>query len=341
MKDRFKYYLHKVVEGQCLTAEESSDVFDCVMDGQISPAQIGALLAAFRIRGESLDEIIGAATAMRAKALSFEAPNNAIDMCGTGGDASSSLNVSTAVAFVVAACGVPVAKHGNRSVSSLSGSADILEHLGVNIDSEIAVMERAIKEINIGFMMAPKFHPAMRHVASVRKELGIRTLFNILGPLSNPAHVKYQLLGVYAKHLLEPMAHTLNALSTVRAWVVHGSDGLDELTITGPSYVAEVNKGKVSTFELDPTEYGLKTYPAEAIKGGDVLYNAEMLKTLLQSPANVHDAYRDIVLLNAAACLVIVEVEKDLRQAIARARDTLVSGKAYQCLEQLIKITTS
>lgn len=340
-KDRFKSYLYKVVEGHYLTAEEATDIFDCIMEGQTSPAQIGALLAVLRIRGESVDEIIGAAMAMRAKALSFKAPKQAIDMCGTGGDASSSLNVSTAVAFVVAACGVPVAKHGNRSVSSLSGSADILEYLGINIEADIAVMEQAIQEINIGFMMATKFHPAMRYVAPVRKELGIRTLFNILGSLSNPAHIKYQLLGVYSKHLLEPMAQTLSALGTTKAWIVHGSDGLDELTITGPSYVAQLSCGSVSTFELNPLDYGLNIYPLETIKGGDVAYNATMLKTLLQSPASVHEAYRDIVILNAAACLVIVEAEKDLKHAVVRAREALNSGKAYVCLEQLIKITTA
>jgi len=339
MSDRLKYYLYRLVEGECLTAEESAEVFGCIMQEEVSDAQIAALLTALRVRGETVDEIMGAAMAMRTRALPFSAPGGAIDMCGTGGDALASLNISTAVAFIVAACGVPVAKHGNRSVSSLSGSADVLEHLGVNIFAETSVMERAIRETHMCFIMGPKFHPAMQHVATVRKALGIRTMFNILGPLSNPATISYQLLGVYALSLLEPMAYVLKALGIQRAWVVHGSDGMDELTITGVSYVAEVLNGSIGRFELNPRDYGFPLYPPEAIKGGDSLHNAEMLKNLLQAHESAPPAYKDIILLNAGACLMIAGVEKDLHAGIAKARRILESGKAYHCLEQLIHYT--
>lgn len=337
--DRLKHYLYKLVEGSYLTAEESADLFRSIIQQDVGEVQVAALLTALRMRGETADEIMGAASAMRAKALPFSAPEGAIDMCGTGGDALASLNVSTAVAFVVAACGIPVAKHGNRSVSSLSGSADVLEHLGINIYADTSLMERALKEIHISFIMGTKFHPAMQHVASVRKALGIRTIFNILGPLSNPATVHYQLLGVYAASLLEPMAQTLNALGIRRAWVVHGHDGMDELTITGVSQVVEVEDGGIKRFELNPVEYGLSIYPPEAIKGGDSQYNATMLKHLLQGKDTVPSAYKDIVILNAAACLVIAGAEKDLHHGITKARTILESGKAYQCLEQFIHYT--
>lgn len=330
-------FIKKITEGENLTEEDSSRAFQIVMNGGATPAQIAGLLVGLRMKGETVDEITGAVRVMRAKSGKIAAVENALDTCGTGGDASGSYNISTAVAFVVAGCGVPVAKHGNKAISSRSGSADVLALLGVNLEADSTVIERALREAGICFMMAPKFHTAMRHVGPVRQELAIRTIFNILGPLANPADARYQLLGVYAKELAEPMAKVLKNLGSERAWVVHGSDGMDELTTTGSSFVAELKDGEVTTFEVTPAEAGLEKVEPGALRGGDVVYNAQELKKVLMNQGN--KAYRDIVLLNAGAALIVAGKATDLADGVRQARESLESGKANEALLKLVEFS--
>ena len=263
----FKELLAFVADGGSLSQEQAEEAFEIIMSGDATPSQIGAFLMALRVRGETVDEITGAARVMRAKATHLEAPNGAIDTCGTGGDASGTYNVSTGAALVAAACGVPVAKHGNRALSSKAGSADVMSALGVNIEADMELVKESLWRNNIGFLMAPRHHAAMRHVAPTRVELGTRTIFNLLGPLSNPANARRQLLGVFHRQWIEPMAEVLGSLGSERAWVVHGSDGLDELTTTGASYVAELNDGKVSTFEVRPEDAELSRASPGDLKG--------------------------------------------------------------------------
>jgi anthranilate phosphoribosyltransferase len=289
------------------------------------------------VRGETVDELTGGAEALRERMVEVQAPADAIDTCGTGGDASGTFNVSTAAALVVAACGVPVAKHGNRALSSRAGSADILAALGVNIDVEPSRVERAIREAGIGFMMAPRHHGAMRHVAGARVELGTRTIFNLLGPLANPAGARRQLLGVFAHDWIEPLARVLGQLGSERAWVVHGSDGLDELTTTGPSHVAELRAGRVTTFEVTPEEAGLPRARLEDLRGADATTNADALRALLDG---VRGPYRDIVLLNSAAALVIADRAADLAAGVARAVEAVDSGAAKAALARLVAISS-
>jgi anthranilate phosphoribosyltransferase len=291
---------------------------------------------ALRVRGETVEEITGAARAMRGKAARIQAPAGAIDTCGTGGDASGTYNISTCAAVVVAACGVPVAKHGNRAASSKSGSADVLAALGVNLDAPHEVVEQAIREAGIGFMMAPRHHSAMRHVVPTRTELGTRTLFNLLGPLANPANAHYQLLGVFGRDWVEPIAQVLGRLGVERAWVVHGSDGLDELTVTGPTTVAELKDGQVTTFEVTPETAGLTTASMDDLKGGDAVENAAALRAVLAGEKN---AYRDIVLMNAGAALVVAGKAPDLKTGVTLAADAIDSGKAAATLDHMIRIT--
>ncbi|MGI9452470.1 MAG: anthranilate phosphoribosyltransferase [Geminicoccaceae bacterium] len=322
--------------GQSLSLEEAKAAFDIMMSGDATPSQMGGLLMALRVRGETIDEITGGAMAMRAKMVKIKAPDHAIDTCGTGGDARGTYNVSTAAAIVVAACGVTVAKHGNRALSSKAGSADVLTALGVNIDTPPEVVERAIDEAGIGFMMAPKHHGAMRHVAGTRVELGTRTIFNLLGPLSNPAGTKRQLIGVFAREWVEPLAHVLKGLGSRRAWVVHGHDGLDELTTTDMTYVAELRDGEITTFEISPEVAGLPFAGLNALKGGDAEHNAKELRGVLEG---VPGAFRDIVLLNAAAALIVAEKVDDLRSGVDLAHEAIKSGDAMATLERLIAIT--
>ncbi len=331
-----KPFISKVASGQSLSAEEAEAAFEIIMSGDASPAQIASFLTALAVRGETVEEITGAAKIMRAKALAVKAPDGAVDTCGTGGDASGTFNISTAVAIVVAACGVPVAKHGNRKASSKSGTADVLEALGVNLDVSPDVEEKALNEANIGFLFAQKHHSAMKHVAPVRAELGIRTIFNLLGPLSNPAGAKRQLLGVFSADWLEPMAETLKALGSERAWIVHGSDGLDELTVTGLSQVAELNDSSVSTFEVTPEEAGLGRYEPDDLKGGEPADNAKALSALLDGASG---AYRDIVLLNAAAALIVAGKVSDLKEGAAVAATAIDDGKAKDTLAKFAAIT--
>ena len=328
--------LKKVVAGDALTQREAAEAFELIMSGGATDAQIGALLMGMQVRGETVDEITGAARVLRSKALSVEAPEGAIDTCGTGGDAKGTHNISTCTAFVVAGAGVPVAKHGNRSISSRSGSADVLAALGVNLECAPEVIERCISECGLGFMFAPAHHAAMRHVAKVRGELGVRTIFNLLGPLANPAATKYQVVGVFHEKWVEPVANVLNMLGVERAWVVHGADGLDELTTTDVSHVAALDHGKVSTFKISPRNAGLPDAKPEDLVGGDAVENAAHIRAALQGNQG---PLRDIVLLNAAAGLLVAGKAKTLQDGVALAADAIDSGRAMNVLEALVKLS--
>jgi len=319
-----------------LTRDVATRAFQIIMNGGATPAQMAAFIMALRMKGETIDEITAGAIVLRTKATRIKAPELCIDTCGTGGDAKGTYNISTATAFVLAACGLPVAKHGNRSVSSKSGSADVLAALGVKIDAEIPVLERCLRECNIAFLMAPRFHNAMRHVAPVRQELGIRSVFNLLGPLANPAAPAYQLLGVYSLHWLELMAHALKELGTQAAWVVHGSDGLDELTLTGATHIAELKDGIIRKFEITPEDAGLPRASLEDLRGKDPMHNAEALKTAL---SGIESPYRNAVVLNAAAGLLIAGKATDLKQGAALAKEAIDSGKAHATLHKLVMIS--
>ncbi|MFW0777296.1 MAG: anthranilate phosphoribosyltransferase [Rickettsiales bacterium] len=325
-----------LAENKNLTQDMATRAFQIIMNGGATPAHMAAFLMGLRMKGETTDEITAGAIVMRAKAKRINVPEGCIDTCGTGGDAKGTYNISTAVAFVLAACGVPVAKHGNRSVSSKSGSADVLEQLSIKIDAEVPVLERCLKECNIAFLMAPVFHTATRHVAPVRRELAIRTVFNLLGPLSNPAAPDYQLMGVYSAELIEPMAHVLKELGTKSAWVVHGSDGLDELTLTGPSKIAELKDGEVRIFELTPEDAGLPTASLEELRGKDPEHNAAALRDAL---SGMESAYRNAVVLNAAGGLVITGKAPDIKAGVSMAQEAIDSGGAHGILNKLILLS--
>ena len=335
--DNLRAIIAKVATGATLSRDESSAAFDSMMSGEATPSQMGGLLMALRTRGETVDEFAAAATVMRAKCHRVSAPAGAMDIVGTGGDGKGTLNISTATAFVVAGAGVTVAKHGNRNLSSRSGAADALTEMGLNVMIGPEVVERCIAEAGIGFMMAPMHHPAMRHVGPVRAELGTRTIFNILGPLTNPAGVKRQLTGVFARRLIRPMAETLKALGSEKAWLVHGSDGTDELSIAGPSAVAALENGNIHEFTLHPEDAGLPVHPFEAILGGSPADNAAAFRALLDGATG---AYRDAVLLNAAAALVVADKVLTLREGTELARASIDSGAAKARIEAL-KILTN
>ncbi len=332
----FKSLLAIVARGEQLDESQAELAFETMMSGNATPAQMGGFLMALRVRGETVAEITGAVRAMRSKMTRIEAPPGAIDTCGTGGDGAGTWNISTAAALVVAACGVPVAKHGNRAASSKTGTADVLAALGVDIDADMALVKQALWQVKIGFMMAPRHHSAMRHVGPTRVELGTRTIFNLMGPLSNTAGARRQLIGVFARDWLGPMAMVLSQLGTERAWLVHGSDGLDELTTTGISHVAELRDGKVTSFEIDPQEAGLPRADPAALKGADAETNAAALVRLLEGERS---AYRDIVLLNSAAALVIADRVRDLKDGAAMATAAIDSGEAKATLARLAAIT--
>ena len=331
-----KAILAEVATGEKLNEKQAEQAFNVLMSGQATPSQMGAFLMGLRLRGETVDEITGAARVMRAKATGIIAPENAVDTCGTGGDGSGTYNISTAAAIVAAAAGATVAKHGNRAASSKSGSADVLMALGVNLDADMALLEKALKNINLCFMMATRHHSAMRHVMPTRVEMGTRTIFNLLGPLANPAKTKRQVLGVFSREWVEPIANVLNRLGSVHAWVVHGHDGLDEISTTGPTFGAEVKNGKVTTFEISPGDYGIGTVTLDALKGGDADVNAKAILDLL---AGQRSAYRDIVLMNAGAALVVTDIASDLADGIKKAADAIDSGKAAETLQGLVTIT--
>jgi anthranilate phosphoribosyltransferase len=329
--------LAHVAAGRTLSQGEAETAFEIIMGGNATPSQIGALLMALRVRGETVDEIAGAARIMRAKALAIDAPPGTIDTCGTGGDGSGTFNISTASALVVAGSGVPVAKHGNRALSSRSGSADVLTALGVNIDADMAVVRRTLWEVGIGFLMAPRHHSATRHVAPSRVELATRTIFNLLGPLSNPAGARRQLVGVFAPEWVVPMAEVLGRLGAEHAWVVHG-DGMDELTTAGRSTVAEFKDGKVSTLEVTPEQAGLPRARIEDLKGGEPAHNAALMRDVL---AGGQGPLRDIVLLNSAAALLVAGRVTVLRDGVGLAAQSLDSGAARRVLERLIVETNA
>jgi anthranilate phosphoribosyltransferase len=333
--DDLKPLLAKLGAGRSLSEGEAEVAFDIIMTGNATPSQMGALLMALRVRGETVDEITGAARIMRAKAVTIDAPPGTIDTCGTGGDGSGTFNISTASAIVAAACGVPVAKHGNRALSSRSGSADVLTALGVNIEAEPAVVRRCLWEIGIGFLMAPRHHSAMRHVAPTRVELGTRTIFNLLGPMSSPAGARRQLVGVFAPEWTRPMAEVLGRLGAERAWVVHGA-GIDELTTAGVTRVAEFNDGRVIEFEVVPEEAGLQPANPDDLKGGEPAHNAALMRDLL---GGTRGPLRDVVLLNSAAALVVAGRAETLRDGAEIAARAIDSGAARRILDRLVATT--
>ena len=333
MSDALKPLISKAADAP-LSRTEAEAAFDALMSGEATPAQIGGFLMALRARGETVEEIAAAAAVMRAKMTRVAAPAGAMDIVGTGGDGRGTLNISTAAAFVVAGAGVPVAKHGNRNLSSKSGAADALSHLGVEVMVGAEVVERALAEAGIAFMMAPMHHPAMRYVGPARAELGARTVFNVLGPLTNPAGVKRQLTGAFSHAMIRPMAETLGLLGSERAWLVHGADGTDEVSITGPTHAVETRGGALREFEIHPEDAGLPVHPFEAILGGAPEANAAAAKALLEG---VPSAYRDAVLLNAAAALVVAEAAADLKEGAARAAESVDSGAAKARLEALVR----
>ena len=335
--DSFKPLLDAVCAGRSLDREEARTAFDIIMSGEVSPARIAGFLVALKVRGETVDELIGAVTTMRAKMTPVDLPADtaaaAIDIVGTGGDGKGSYNVSTTTALVVAACGVPVAKHGNRAVSSRSGAADVLTALGVGIELSPEQIARCITTAGLGFMFAPMHHAAMKHVGPTRAELGQRTIFNLIGPLSNPARVSRQLVGVYDERWLLPMAHTLNALGCEAAWIVHGSDGMDEVTTTGITQIAKLHEGAVTTAMIDPRDHGIALVDERELIGGDAAHNAQALRRVVQGESG---PYRDIVVLNAAAALCVAEAATTIDKGMAMARNALDSGAAARTLDALV-----
>lgn len=328
--------LISVATERALSREEAADAFEAIMTGASTPAQGAGFLMALRMRGETVDEIAAAAAVMREKALPVRAPEGAMDIVGTGGDGKGTLNISTAAALIVAGAGVPVAKHGNRALSSKSGASDALTALGVNLDASVPAIEKALVEANIGYMAAPNHHSAMRHVMPIRQEMGVRTIFNLLGPLTNPAGVKRQLSGAFSADWIRPMAETLAALGTEKAWLVHGGDGTDELAISAPSQVCALEGGKISEFSISPEDAGLPVHPFADIVGSDPADNAKKLGALLDGAKS---AYRDAAILNAAAALVVAGRATDLREGAALAAQSIDSGSARAALDGLVRIT--
>jgi len=330
--------IQKVSTGAVLTTEEIRTALEIMTDGHASPAQMGAFLMALRVRGETVDEITGAAQMLRAKMKRVSAPPGAVDIVGTGGDSHGTFNVSTASSIVAAGAGLKIAKHGNRRVSSLSGASDVLTELGVKVDASPELVSKAIAEAGVGFLWAPMHHPSMKHWAPIRAELGIRTIFNLLGPISNPAGVTRQVLGVFSLEWVEPIAHVLKNLGAEHVWVVHGHDGLDELTTTGATTVAELKDGKVTVFEVTPADAGLAPAKLADLKGGDAATNAAAIRELL---AGVKSPFRDIVLLNTAAALIVGGKATSLTDGVALAVHSIESGAARAALDKLIQITNA
>jgi len=336
--DDLKSIIGKLATGATLSREEAACAFDSMMSGEATPSQMGGLLMALRVRGETVDEITGAVSAMRSKMLRVAAPPDAVDIVGTGGDGSGSVNVSTCAAFIVAGAGVPVAKHGNRALSSRSGAADVLSALGVKIDIKPDQVGRCLKEAGIGFMFAPSHHPAMKNVGPTRVELATRTIFNLLGPLSNPAGVKRQMVGVFSRQWVQPLAQVLKNLGAESIWVVHGSDGLDEITLTGPTFVAALENGDIRTFEVTPQDAGLAPCSSQALKGGDADANAAALESVLNGKPS---PYRDVALLNAAAALIVAGRAKTLKDGLSLGVASLDNGAAAKRLKHLIAVSNS
>ena len=335
-----KEILSKLVAGNDLTKEEAMKAQEMILSGEATQSQIACFLTALRMKGETLDEITGLAMVLRDKANTISPKvDNYVDFVGTGGDCTYSFNISTTSAFVVAAAGVPVAKHGNRSISSKSGAGDVLEALGVNISADPDVVEKCVEEVGIGFMFAPHFNPAMKYVGPVRKEMGIRTVFNILGPLSNPSRAKAMVVGVYSPSLTEVIAGTMANLDVKRGFVVSGEDNMDEFTLTGSSTVSEIKDGKVETYEITPEQFGLKRCKIEDLQGGDGTVNAQITKDILSGKER--GAKREIVLLNAGAALYIGGKAESIEEGIRIAGETMDAGKAMETLEAMVKATNA
>lgn len=332
----FKDYIAKVADGHSLSFEEARSAFDIILSGSATPSQLGGFLMALRVRGETVAEVTGAVATMREKMLPVDAPADAIDIVGTGGDNSGSYNISTCTALVVAGCGVPVAKHGNRSLSSKSGASEALVELGVDIDVTPDVISDCISKAGIGFMFAPLHHAAMKNVGPTRMELGTRTIFNLLGPLSCPAGVKRQMTGVFDHKWVEPVAQALKELGTEKAWIVHGSDGMDEITTTGPTFVSELSGGEIHSFEVTPADAGLPEAKLSDLKGGTPAQNAKALREVL---AGAKNAYRDVVLFNAAASLIVADKVTDLKEGVAMAAQSIDSGSAASTLNELVAVS--
>ena len=335
MSDEFKPLLARLADGATLIGEDAEAFFSACLRGEPTPAQIAAAVTAMRLRGETVGEITACARALRREAMVLDHPFDVIDVCGTGGDGAHTLNISTAVAFVAAGCGLKVAKHGTRAVSSKSGSSDVLVALGVNLEASPDQQRRALTEAGVCFLFAPAHHRALRHVMPVREQLGFRTIFNILGPLSNPANAKRQVLGVFSARWVEPLARVLGALGATRAWVVHG-DGLDEITTTGPTQVAEWRDGGLRLFNITPEAVGLPRAALADLRGGDPAHNAQALRALLQGATG---AYRDVVMLNAAAALLVSERVETLREGVDLAAQAIDSGAAARALDVMIEAT--
>jgi len=336
--ESFKPLIAKVAAGAELSRGEAFDAFEAMLSGDVTPAQVGGLLMGLRVRGEAVEEITGAVAAMRSRMLKVKAPDGAIDIVGTGGDGSGSYNVSTLASIIVAACGVPVAKHGNRAASSKSGASDVLAALGVKIGLPPEGVERCIAEAGVGFMMATTHHAAMRHVGAARVELGTRTIFNLLGPLANPAGVKRQVIGVFSAAWLEPMAQVLRNHGSERVWLCHGGDGLDEITTTAPTEIVELREGEIHGFSVAPEDVGLRRASLAELKGGDPAHNAKALREVL---AGAKTAYRDVALLNAAAGLVVAGAARDLREGVAVGAAALDSGAASATLAKLVEASNA
>lgn len=333
-----KSIISKVATGATLTREETAAAFEIMMSGQATSSQIGGLLMGMRVRGETVEEVTGAASAMRSKMLRVSAPPDPVDIVGTGGDALGSVNVSTCASFIVAGADVPVAKHGNRAVSSLSGAADVLARRGVKVDLPPVSVARCVHEAGIGFMLAPIRHRAMHHVARIRAALGTRTIFNLVGPLANPAGVKRQIVGVFSRRWVQPLAQVLKNLGAESVWVVHGSDGLDEITLTGPSFVAAIERDAIRTFEVTPEDAGLARCHNEALRGGNADANAIALQSVLNG---MPSPYRDVALLNAAAAMIVAGHATSLRDGVALGQESLNSGAAAARLKHLIAISNA
>lgn len=331
-----KRLMNRLADGAQLDEAEVQNALDLMMSGVASPVAMGAFLMALRVRGETIAEITGAARFLRSRMTTVDAPPDAVDIVGTGGDSHGTFNVSTAATFVAAGAGVTIAKHGNRAVTSLSGASDVLAALGVKLDVPPVSVSRAISDAGVGFLWAPLYHPAMKAWAPIRADLGVRTLFNLLGPLCNPAEVKRQVLGVYDRKLVEPIAEVLRNLGSVHAWVVHGADGMDELTTTGATTVAELKDGDITVFDVTPEDAGLKRGTLGDLKGGDARHNAGALRNLLHGEPG---AYRDIVLLNAGAALIVAGKAASLEEGVAKAQISIDSGRAARALDKLVAVT--
>lgn len=335
MSEQIRAAIRDLVEGRDIGEAGARGAMEAIMSGEATPAQVAGFAVALRMKGESVEEVTGAVRALREKVTRIDAgPGPVVDTAGTGGDGAGTFNISTTAAILAAAAGAKVAKHGNRSVSSRSGSADVLRSLGVDIEADVATVERCIEEVGIGFLFAPALHPALGHAAAPRRELGVRTLFNLLGPLANPAFADRQVVGVFDRKWVEPLAQVLHNLGSVRAWVVHGSDGLDEITLTGPTQVAEVVDGQVRTFEVTPEQAGLERCNVADLAGGDVEENAELTRTILGGGSGPRT---DVSLLNAAAALLVCGLCEDLKGGVERAREAISTGEAARTLARLVE----